>query len=740
MGTNRLAVGTVGPDATFYLQADEISSNPAANTSVVRAWLVCVPKYSSTWYAYHDATVLGDINGTQFAVSGASADIAQGGRGWTYGPYDVTVPHDPGGGKVSYIGLSVNYPNASGKGGTTTGWLGLSQLTVPPNTPSNVHLTRISDTQLQVSWQRNEPSNGAATIYGVDLSRNAAQWERAVNVSPTSSVVISCTPNANYWAQVSCANGAGDTPRAQSAEIVFMTPAAPSNVAASKGDDNNITVTWTPNAGYPQHQHLVRHGVVTDTGTTWDQAYVATLPAGTNTWTHTSPDTSKVHIYQVSCQATDTAKLTSPAVDSNSVQLLAPPNAPVITTSKDYTDLAKDLVITWQHNPVDTTAQTAYELQYSTDGGKTWDTTSKVTSTSQSRTFPKGTYAANSTLTVRVRTWGQATTGGFGGSGGSTWSEQDSITFKSAPVVTIQSPGTVVNQSALHVVLGFSQAQGATPVQAQINLRKGSTNIETVRTTTLPGTDFTTRLEDGATYQLTVFAIDSNGLSSAAATLTFTVDYLEPVAATCQVTYLESSGAGQLDVTIPTPEAGQAAAVEMAITRTIDGQTETVLTRQAASSVSILDTTPALNKTNVYTVTTWSAENASATITVELTPAETKWSFCNSGVGYQDAIRYYGNLLLGTDPKRQSAMVATAGRSRPIALFGAGATVAHSVTATLVTGEGSTPEEIERWLLAADRACYRDPTGRRVFGLVQGAISNRTWSKADLTLTIQEAQ
>ena len=54
-------------------------------------------------------------------------------------------------------------------------------------------------------------------------------------------------------------------------------------------------------------------------------------------------------------------------------------------------------------------------------------------------------------------------------------------------------------------------------------------------------------------------------------------------------------------------------------------------------------------------------------------------------------------------------------------------------------GFGSTLEQLRDLLLIPGQACYRDPSGRRVFGVVDGSTSRKRADRGDFSFTLEEA-
>lgn len=742
MATNRINRATTSPTATYYLQADETTTNPGGNTSVVRCYLVCKAG-SASGYAWHDGTVTGSIDGHSFSVTKNDADFATGSLGWTKGPYDVTVTHNADGSRTANLSLVVSYPHAGSGNGTTTGTLKLTTLVAPPGVPTGVSLRRDSDTQSTGTWTRNEPSNGVAKTIIAQTQVNGAAWTQVASVNAVSSLVISSAANRKTVLRVQAVNTAGSSAWSSASTPVWTTPAAPTGVAASRDTTGGIQVGFTSNVAYSEHQHVIQHGI-TDGGTAlvWDPSPLVTLPAGVTTWTHNAPSGGAIHIYRVAAKTTDVSGLQSVWASSNQVVLIAAPNPPALTVPQTAAaNRVFDLV--WSHQPIDTTAQTFYEAQWSTDGGTTWVGTGKTASTMSSRSFPTAQWAPGQTVSFRVRTWGQATTGGSDNTGGSAWSTLGVCQFWSAPLVAIITPtsGTPINQSTLDVALSFSQPQGATLVQATIDLYQDGTLIETVLTTTPAGTRLATKLVNGATYQLKVTARDSNNLVSDQVAVVFTVEYASPPAPQVDVAYLPESGWAQLNIAFPPPGGGEVPGVAYTITRTINN-TPVVLWGPVLidGPVTVMDTTPTINGVNLYEVTTWSAENSGQTTADALETTETRRVFIARGEndGWVDQISFVGNLKLGLQSSRNTTLQPMSSQYNPVAMFGVNRSRAVTGTVTLTPELGSTPQQVDDFLAAGGRCCYRDPSGARRFGVLQGSISDWSAGTASFSYTLTD--
>lgn len=677
---------------------------------------------------------------------------------------------DDGTGFVTVFGR-IGSTGTSGAGGPTTisNSLTLSTLRLLPGVPSNVVPTRVSDTQVRVSWGNSGASNGQPTQNQIQASTPGFPGDGIITINASNQTTMAILPNEEKTYHVRAGNSAGWSAWSPWSPRVYTTPGTPSGVAATKSANLDITVSFKENVSYAEHNHEVWHGTVLNGVTTWDPAPLATLASGVQSYVHVAPDTSKIHNYRVrSKQGT----LYSPFVESNSVQILVAPNAPIIRAMPSTVDRAASLTLTWVHNTVDTTPQSAYEFSYSINGGQTWTSTGKVLSTVSAYSVPANTYPANTILSTRVRTWGAATTGGAEGTGESPWSATSSVTFKTRPVLYISSPanGSTLNDATIRATLGFSQAQGAAYVKASIQLLQGSTLLEELDTNILVGVTMATPAANTESYTLRARGQDSNGIWSDWVSNTFSVAYLPPVTPTLDLSYIADKGFGQVNIFIPEPSSGEDEAATISVSRTIDGLTEILVSEMVVplapqqrneisvgdvvlgpglslgqitveapvSSLGILDTTPTVHGTNTYTVTVTSPLGAQTTVSADLVTTECRRAFLSKGAGFSLVVVFGGNLSVDESLSVASTTVEAAGRLKPIGLYGMETSVQLKVESFVYGAFGSPISELRSMLLTPGQACYRDPSGRRVFGSVKGSISYQKVDQGSLSFTLTE--
>lgn len=730
-------------NGNFTLDVYEVGTDAAGNWSDIECSLYLEERVSSpySWAGGGITATIGHHNVQEWWSGTFGFDFRPGGLQWVLiARVTQRVYHNADGTGQITVGANMGSTGSSAVPGpaSVTNTLVLTTLKVVPPVPVGVVATRVSDTQATLQWSQPAASNGNPDSNQVFQSVNGSAFTRVLDINATSATALAVAPNQKLQYKVEGWNPAGFSGQSVASAPIYTTPAAPTAAVANKKSNLDIEVTFTENVDYAEHTHEVWHGVVAGGVTTWDGAALVTLASGVTTYTHAAPNAAQVHIYRVRARA---GALASGYSTTAAVQLLIAPNKPTVNAPSAFADRTVPPTFSWVHNPQDTTPQTAYELRYSTNGGVTWTSSDKVVSVASQRTIAT-TFPANTVLQVQVRTWGAATSGGSEGTGASPWSDTATQTYKSLPVATVVSPtnAQVVNDATLRTTLGFAQAEAATFVKAQLELLQGATLLETLESVNLVGITLATAGQNATVYTLRARVQDSNGLWSAWVTRNFSVTYLAPVPAGVALSYAQSSGYGQIDLTFPAPGAGQSAATLVTITRTIDGVTETVVQDYPVSAtLTFLDTTPTIHGTNVYTITTRSALGAQTEVTQNLVTTECRRAFLSKGSNLSTVVVFGANLEVNEALSVASATVQAAGRTKPIGLYGVETSVQLKVKSFVFAREGfSTLDELRAILLVPGKACYRDSTGRRFFGTVKGSVKYEKVDRGTLEFTMTE--
>lgn len=731
-----------GAAGELVLDVFETSWDAAGNWSDV-AWALYLNERTtsnSSWTGNPFFAEVGEDNVQQWWSGNTTYDWRGGGlQSQLIASGTNRVQHNSDGSKTITVGAQIASTGTTGAGGPTkiTNTLALTDLTRLPNTPSGVAISRVSDNQTRVAWTNSGPNNGQATQNQIQAGNSSADPDGITTINAAGSANIAILPNEKKTYRVRAGNSAGWSAWSAWSSYIYTTPGAPSGATATKQANLDIVVAFTENVSYAEYNHEVWHGVVSGGVTTWDASALATVGAGVLTYTHTAPDPAQVHVYRVRAKQ---GALLSGYATTNAVQLVVAPNKPTLTVPR-YANRAAQTMVSWVHNAPDTSPQQGREVAYSTDGGVNWNSVGRFNNSAQFLYIAANTYAAGTAVSVRVRTWGSATTGGSEGTGASPWSDISVINFRSLPSTTITKPanGSALNDATVRVTYSFTQAEGATFVKSQIELIQAGVTLESTEATNRVDVALDTTVDNGGSYSVRVRVLDSNGLWSPWVTGAFTVTYLAPVPAQVAVSYLEDTGYAQIDVIVPEPSSSQSAAVTLTVVRRINGVDE-VLVKDYPVDVALtfLDTTPTTHGTNMYIVSTTSALGAQVSVSTDLVTEECRRAFLSKGPGFQRVGVFGANLEIDEDPNVASDTVEAAGRSRPIGLYGVEGSVQLKVKSFVYAGFGSTLDELRSILLIPGKACYRDPTGRRTFGTVKGSISRSKVDRGDFTFNLTE--
>lgn len=561
-----------------------------------------------------------------------------------------------------------------------------------------------------LSWTPNYTSASGATPWSqqyIDRSEGT-NWNNAVNVSgelsrsPTNWTDTSLQPNKRYMYRHIARNPSGFSPYTYAPNPVYTKPAAPSNPYAQKALDGSILVMWSNEAPWANSFE------VSDSadGATWTVLDTSSV----SEYTHSAPNQSVTHCYRIRAKTPD-GKWSDYSPASNVIQLLAPPNKPSWVFTDPAFDATTAITTPWLHNPVDTTAQTAYEVQWrsSADNGATWSgytTTGKITSTTRSRTWPVNTFPQDQLIERQVRTWGQHATA-------SPWSNAAQFRTSAKPTVGINSPtvGQVLQGKTAKVVWTYSDAEGSAQSSYRVFLYSAG-GAETLGSWIRSGSasEFTLpyELEDDTSYQIGVQVRDGAGLWSSTAAASFSVDYLPPPVPLVVTEWDTTRAAGVLIISNPDPTGGAPAAVSNNVYR--DGL---LIATDLPINTTYVDALPKTSGTSYVVEAVSALPSFSKAPSVALPHNEEVYRrfWLNAGPGWGTVASFYGNVK-----RRRSTGIAKtvehySGRELPVETFGEAVTDALSFSATLYDLEDS-PEDFHAISKIKSTVCLREPKGR----------------------------
>lgn len=579
-----------------------------------------------------------------------------------------------------------------------------------PRPPQNVTHVRNSDTQQTVSWTTDyTPASGGYPWSTVQVERrsNVEGWERVAELrwSATKFTDTSTRTDRFYQYRVRSVNVDGVSPWVQTTTFVYTTPADHTSLAWAR-PVSDVVLTWTKASTLPLAVTEIQRSV---NGAAW--ATVATVTGSGTTWTDPAPDGTKTYQYRV---RPTVAGLAGNWRTSTMVPALAAPLAPSGMYPSGITvdpDPGGTVTATWAHQPVDGTAQVAYEFTMKLAGGS-YTSSGVVTSGASSRVLA-GLERGN-TYVYQVRTKGQHATW-------SPWSAEQSFSTGASPATTLTYPaaGTYAT-SLLPLAWVYNDLEGSTQQGYQVEV---SSPDGVVYTTSRNGNELTwtppIRLDNLTAYTIRVRTQDGSGLWSPWASVDITTDFVLPPAPVVHATFDPDTGAAVLDFETPEPapdqldgelaEVYRAASPEGPWVRIADG---------LPPSTTIVDPIPALG-VNYYRVVTWTLTPTSAE-TMATVECRSPWVFLNGGPGFTTLARVKGGVSVGASHSRAKVLHQFVGRNHPTEFAGASTTDTYTVSGA-VDGYGAESDQWgswQAWQAIADLPaplCLRDPMGRRVF-------------------------
>ncbi|MGF3055605.1 hypothetical protein [Microbacterium sp. YY-01] len=478
---------------SFWIEVDD---SPATNTG--------------------DAGWSGRVNGTN--VSGRYSWPAASGKvvRQIAGRWTVTKTQD--------VTFAIAATGTQGLGGPTSFTQRITRAV--PGTPSGLSPVWQSDKQIYMTWVR----NGTYTGFIVQRRTDGGAWQTIATVAGSANSYTDKSTGANrrYEYRVAATNAAGQSGWSN-VGTVYTTPAVPTGVTAVR-QGSGILVDAS---GKPPYATAfdVRDG---DSVVASD----VTLP-----WVHTSPDPAVPHTYRVRAKRGTLVSGWSDA--SNTVQLIARPNAPASLSPNGVAQLGVPWVrFSWQHNPVDSAEQTAFELRYRPVGGS-WVTVSGGSGNSYASAFVPDVYE------WQVRTKGAHPDW-------SPWSVVATVDVIDRPGVAVTQPVGVWSSSVLSVEWTYFQAQSRPQSSWQVELLDSALVVVESRSGQGSGSavSFGRRLVPGS---WTVRARAASGdVWSEWAEVPFTVVFDPPAPPSLDAVWDESQGgvpitvgSGDPDVSVP---------------------------------------------------------------------------------------------------------------------------------------------------------------------------------------------
>lgn len=600
----------------------------------------------------------------------------------------------------------------------------------PPAAPTDLVVTRVSDSQQNLAWTNTNPGSASAPYQGVTILRRDnvdTSWVTMANLGVVTSWSDTSTQaNRLYDYQVAGANSSGVGIFSGVAQVP-TTPAAPSNFTATKSG-SNIALAWTLNASYGCYSQVWRREG------SGSYVFLADLPPGVSTYTHTAPNPAVTHQYQVVSYVASPS-VTSGTATSNVVQLTAPPNAPTTTGPTTAQDASTAITRSWVHNPVDSSPQTKFQTQWRQAGTGTWNVGAETAGATASTTAAANSFPQGVTIEWQVRTWGAH-------ANPSPWSATATFETSASPTATITAPGTTHTLPTLQPVVAYYQAQSVAQAGWELELRSAANVLLVAATGTGAIPALAYMLVNATGYTLRARTQSAKGLWSAWASKAFTVDFPEPAQPTVSATWDRETGSVQVAVANPAPVGDELDAATNTVYRRINGGAWVQVAAGVARNGSMTDylaSAAGVNEYRVDAVSSLGTTTPSTPVAVET--AEQGLCYLNFGPGFSSVVTVWGNVQWSGSVSREVTLHNFAGRTYPVAYVGEHVAEAGTLAGKLAP-DSSSLDQWREFARQAGVAWLRTPKGDRMpvaVGGLQWGHTGPTTATVSVAVTVVES-
>ena len=638
---------------------------------------------------------------------------------WPSNPYllrefSQSVEHDANGNKSLNISAYVNAlassfgPSDCNASATVV----LDQIIQAPAAPTNAAVTRVSDTQQNISWARN------ATVVAPYENLRLQRWDNVTQayydlvILPGTATGYSDTTtqaDRNYVYRVRAENATGNSAYAATSNV-YTTPRTPTSQAAVRvGQD--IVISWVNSSTIAQItrlQHQVDGGGYSD---------LIELAGNSQGYTHVVPGAG-IHQYRV---RTEASPLASSYVTTTEVQTLSPPNSPTgLTPNGVVFDATASRFFLWNHNTVDGTTQIAYELRYREQGEVDWVATGKIETTIQLRNVNADTFDNGKEYEWQVRTWGQHEDAGD-------WSASAAFTTSAKPVTIVTYPASDNDEHTnpdLIVEWQYSDAEMTNQTAYIVRLYSAADvilhsyqGVGTAESYAIPYA-----LQDDTSYKIGVQVRDGDGLWSIETVRLFNVAYEPPItpgidaafnpvtaSVTIQIFNNEDELAGE------TPET-----LHNRVYRKVDDGQLVLIADEIPLNGIVIDYVPGINNINTYVVVAVSDIGSLAISEEEqvLIGVKNEYWLNSGGPSYSDGVRLLLDVQMQDTYGRDTVVHKFAGREYGVSFQDEDGKEQNVFLSALVAvGDAAQLKKIIETNYGP--VMYRDYFGRRFLAAVQ---------------------
>lgn len=608
-----------------------------------------------------------------------------------------------------------------------------------PGNVASLTATRVDDNTTTITW----PAVSGATSYVLaryDYSKPGDGYVTWSYPTGTSYTASSQTVNNAYEWRIAAVNSGGQSGWTYS-DSYTTTPKAPSNLTATKSG-NDIVVTigtdWSP------HNEHWEWRESSNGGSTW--TVLGSTANAVTSYTHVAPSAATSHVYQARATIPSEGLYSAWSASSNVVTLSTPPNAPTLRSPVGITinKATNQVIFEWTHNPVDTTAQTAANVDYRVVGSGSW-TTVNVPSSAQTLTRSI-TFGANTQYEWRVQTKGANAAYG-------SYSAVAVFNVGSAPTVTLTSPTAPARSARPPITWTFSSPNGKTQAWADVSILDSTqAYLYTVRVSGDSTSHTPTHtLTDGLTYYFEVVAQDTQGLSGSTR-VSRAVSFLPPPVQTLNASWVNEDHGVHLVHTLVT---GAEPVSTVRYERSFDTATWATLAQGIPAGAGLdsnfVDYVAPFNTMVYYRIIGVSAQGAESTSAEVSVYTETLDAVVNYGAGLQESMTITCDLQVPSSIVEHVTSYLFAGRAKPVNVYDLDhiptrvVQVSGSVQALqscgLPVGTGSGFRVYESQLIQMSRqdVLWRDYLGRIFKAKITGAALTPNYGYPEVSFTVTES-
>lgn len=310
-----------------------------------------------------------------------------------------------------------------------------------PLAPSDAEADRVSDGSHIVSWRRDVTAGRGATAMVVQRSTDGGAWSLVAEVGAVDSWTDNGTAaNHSYRWRVCARNSAGDSPFALTGTAV-TTPAAPGTPSGDRLGDGTATIRFSNTARNVTAVEVQRYDA--DYGEWADPVSLAGLQASYHDAAAPVDAVLQYRARNVHGEGTGALRSAWTALSPRIVQK-GRPKAPLLLSPEARAVVRDDgmsVEVSWRHNPVDGSAQTAAQVRVA------WGSASRTVAVSGPAASCRLDLAALGVPLNTQVSWSVRTRGAYRATAApdndnmSPWSETRAMTVCRAPSVAFVLPG-----------------------------------------------------------------------------------------------------------------------------------------------------------------------------------------------------------------------------------------------------------------------------------------------------------